>query len=729
MTMSVPSVSSKKRLLFIFTVVSFVMFCLIIRLGWIQLVNGEKYKELANSQQTRDIPIPAKRGIIYDRNGKKMAISASSNTVWVRPSEVQKPEEASKALSSILDLDEQETYEKISNKRYGLVRIARWVDDDLAELIRKEKLRGVWIAEDNKRFYPYGNFASYILGHTTDDNRGMAGIELEYDKYLSGLPGRWIKNTDGKGRQLSFSSEKYFAAENGLNVVLTIDEVIQHFAEKAIENALEANKAQRVMSLVMDVKTGDILAMAIKPDYDPNNPRVPLDEELKMQIDAMENDKKLEAWFKMWRNPIINDTYEPGSTFKIVTTSAALEEGIATPQSTYYSKGFIMVGGRQIKSWRWYNPFGHQTLAEAVANSDNPVFVELVQKLGAPTFYKYIETFGFAEPTGIDLPGERNSIMYNINAAGPVELATMSFGQSISITPIQLITAVSAVANNGKLMRPKLVKELVDSGGNVVHRFDDNLVRQIISEKTAMQMIDILESVVSETSLAYIPGYHVAGKTGTAQKVIDGRYAQSKYISSFVGFAPATNPEIAVLVIIDEPNGFSHFGGVVAAPVAKEIFEETLKYLDIKPKYTEKDEAIYTRQEVTVPDVRNLSIREASKIISNSKLDSRYGPEFTGNENAIVVDMFPKPGAKVFEKSTIILYTKTNNEIPSSVLVPNLIGKTIREANIIVESLGLKLNITGNGFATNQVPNSGVAVEPGTIINVEFNNDTNGNRN
>lgn len=729
MTMSVPNISSKKRLLFIFTVVSVVMFGLIIRLGWIQLVHGERYKELANSQQTRDIPIPAKRGIIHDRNGKKLAISASSNTVWVRPSEVQDADETADALARILELDEEETYEKISDKRYGLVRIARWIEDDLADLIRQERMRGVWIAEDNRRYYPYGNFASYILGHTTNDNRGMSGIELEYDKYLSGLPGRWIKNTDGRGRQLPFSSERYFPAEDGLSLVLTVDEVIQHFAEKAIENALEANKAERVKAIVMDVKSGDILAMAVKPDYDPNEPRVPLDEELRMELDLMKDEEKLDAWFKMWRNPLINDTYEPGSTFKIVTTSAALELGVATPESTYYSKGYIMVGGRQIKSWRWYNPFGHQTLAEAVANSDNPVFVELVQKMGAQDFYRYIESFGFAETTGIDLPGERNSLMYNINAAGPVELATMSFGQSISITPIQLITGVSAVANNGNLMTPKIVKELVDSKGNIIHRFEDNVVRQVISEKTAKQMVDILESVVSEASNAYIPGYRVAGKTGTAQKVIDGRYASGKYISSFVGFAPADDPEIAVLVIVDEPNGYSHFGGVVAAPVAREIFEESLNYLDIRPKYTETDELTYSRQEVVIPDVRDLSIKEASKILVDSNLDFKTGPEFTGDENAVVVDMFPKPGAKVQEQSTVILYIKNNSEIPSSVIVPDLTGRTIREVDVILNNLGLKLKMNGNGFAINQSPLAGIEVDPGTIVDVEFNSDINGNRN
>jgi len=282
---SQPSISSKRRLVVIFFIVSLFMFALIIRLGWIQIVQGEHYKELANSQQTRDIPIPSKRGTIYDRNGKELAISASTNTIWAKPKEVTEPEKAGEILSEILDLDADETIKKLKDTKYGLVRVERWVDDEIADEIRSKKIKGVWIAEDNKRYYPYGNFASYVLGHTTDDNKGMAGVELEYEKYLSGLPGRWIKNTDGAGRQLAFSVERYHPPEDGLSLVLTIDEVIQHFAEKAVEKALEVNNAKRVSTIVMDIKTGDILAMAAKPDYDPNVPRIPLDETLKLQID------------------------------------------------------------------------------------------------------------------------------------------------------------------------------------------------------------------------------------------------------------------------------------------------------------------------------------------------------------------------------------------------------------------------------------------------------------
>lgn len=718
--MAQPSLSSKRRLLFLFVIVNIAIFALIIRLGWIQIVNGEWYREKANSQQTRDIPIAAKRGIIYDRNGKELAISASSNTVYVKPSEVVDVEATAEKLASILNLDVETIKGKLT-QRSDTVTLVKWIDDDLATEIRQAKLKGIWIVEDNKRFYPYGNFASYILGHTTDDNRGMAGIELEYDKYLSGIPGRWIKSTDGAGRQLPFSVERYHPPEDGLGVVLTIDEVIQHFSEKAVENALEVNQAKRVSAIVMDIKTGDVLAMAAKPDYDPNQPRIPLDEALRAEMEQLDLEGQKEIWYSMWRNPLINDTYEPGSTFKLITTSAALEEGVATPNSTFYSSGTINVAGRIIKSWRWYNPFGHQTLVEAVRNSDNPVFVELAQKLGAETFYKYIYGFGFGNPTGIDLPGERSSIMYGLSQVGPVELATISFGQSISITPIQLITAVSAIANGGKLMEPRIVKELVDAEGNVVHRFEETFVRQVISEKTSKQMLEIMEVVVKDggASAAYVPGYRVGGKTGTAQKPKDGVYASGLYVSSFVGVAPVDDPRIAVLVIIDEPAGYSHYGSVTAAPAAKEILEETLRYLDIQPSYTEEEAKQLVKPEVEVPEARQMTVKEASKVLNQSNLLYHVEPDENTSENAIVVDMFPKPGATVPERSTILLYTRSD-QADSTVTVPDLSGKTIREVNTIVSSLGLRLKVSGSGLAVKQYPDASTPVEPGSIVSVEF---------
>ena len=719
--MSQPGISSKKRLVIMFLLVSMVLFALIVRLGWIQIVRGEKYKELANRYQTRDIPIPAKRGIIYDRNGKELAISASTNTIWVHPNEVEEPEKTASILSNILELEEETVLKKVKSNQ-SIVSIALYVDDEPAKAIRKENLKGVSVSESNKRFYPYGNFAAYILGHTNIDNHGIAGIELEYDKYLSGIPGRWIKNTDGKGRQLSFSTEKYYQAEDGLNVVLTIDEVIQHFAEKAVQNALEIHKAKRVYVIVMDVKTAEILAMAVKPDYDPNFPRVPLDENLEKEIEMMDKDKQLEALFAMWRNPVINDTYEPGSTFKLITTAAALEEGVATPNSTFVGRGHIMVGGRRIRCWRWYNPHGAQTLVEAIKNSCNPVFVELGMKMGARTFYNYIDGFGISDVTGIDLPGERKSIMYGIDDVGPVELATISFGQSISITPIQLVNAVAAIANDGKLMKPHLVKELTDVDGNVIHRFEETMVRQVVSEETSKMMRDIMEAAVADGSgnYAYIPGYRVGGKTGTAQKVVGKGYAQGLYVSSFAGIAPVDDPKLAVLAIVDEPGGFSTYGSMTAAPIVKEILEDSLRYLDVRPRYTDKEEEEFVRKEVVLPEVRNITIKEASKILIDNNLQFNTEPEYYADENAIVVDMFPKPGAKIPEKSIVLLYTKPNDNIPLSVEIPDLRGKTIREANIILNNLGLRLKISGSGLAFSQYPEAGITVESGRIISVEF---------
>ncbi|SCX88899.1 stage V sporulation protein D [Alkaliphilus peptidifermentans] len=721
--MSQPSISSKKRLMFMFALTSLAILGLIIRLGWIQIVNGEKYKELAKSQQTRDIPIPAKRGVIYDRNGKELAISASTNTVWIRPREISDAdaEHTAEKLAKILGLNASEVEEKIKDKRYSTVRIVYWIDDNIAEEIRNEKLKGVYIAEDNKRHYPYGNFASYILGHTNVDNRGIAGIEMEYDKYLSGIPGRWIKSTDGAGRQLAFSVERYYPPEEGLNVVLTIDEVIQHFAEKAIQNALEINQATRVTTIVMDVKTGEILAMAAKPDYDPNTPRVPLDEAVKLQLEGLSQNEQLETWYSMWRNPMINDTYEPGSTFKLVTTAAVLEEGVATPNSHFYSSGTINVAGRTLKCWRYYNPHGDQTLTEAVQNSCNTVFVQLGEKLGTNSFYSYIDAFGFTDTTSVDLPGERKSIMYQLPQVGPVELATMSFGQSISVTPIQLITAISAIANDGMLMKPRIVKELVDQEGRVVHRFEETMVRQVISEKTSREMREIMESVVVEGSgkAAYIPGYSVGGKTGTAQKVIDGRYAPGYYVASFVGVAPIDDPRLAILVIVDEPKGLSHFGSITAAPIAREILEESLRYLEIRPKYTEEEAERLIKADVIVPEIRQLSVKDAKKVLTESKLLYNIETEHQVEDSAVIVDMFPKPGAKVQENSTILLYTKDSAN-DAVVLMPNLTGKTIGEVNRIANALGLRLKISGSGVVASQYPEANEEIPQGTIISVDF---------
>ena len=660
--MSNPSINNKKRLIFALFAICLVFFGLIVRLGWIQIVNGEKLRMMAVQQQTRDVPITAKRGTVYDRNGKELAVSVTTFTVWATPSEVKSKEVVAKSLANILELEEEDVLSKVSQNK-GLVRIARWIEKDKANAIIKEKLKGIQVAQDYKRFYPYGNFASHVLGHTTTDNQGLSGVELKYDKVLSGLPGRWIKNTDAAGRQLPYGVEKYYEPENGLNVVLTIDEVIQHFTEKAMETALAETQALRVMAIVMQPKTGDILAMSVKPDYDPNTPRIPLDEAEREAYEALDSSEKSKLWNKMWRNPMVSDTYEPGSTFKLITSAAGLEEGVIEPDSPFYSPGYSIVAGQRIKCWRHYRPHGQQTFTEGVQNSCNPVFIEVAQRLGPEKFYKYLEAFGFREKTGIDLPGEGSSLIQNMNSAGPVGLATMSFGHGLSITPIRLISAISSVANDGKFMQPRIVKELTDDSGNVIHRYEPKFVRQVLSEKTSKELKLIMESVVTDGSgkKAYIPGFRVGGKTGTADKIVDGRYAKGKVYSSFVSVAPVNDPEIAVLFIVDEPQG-THYGSLTAAPAVHDIVRDTLRYLEVEPQYNEEEKEKFQKADVIVPEIRSLQLSEAANILSEANLEYNTEPITVKDGTGIVMDQFPKPGSEVQEGSIVILYVKEQSE-------------------------------------------------------------------
>lgn len=650
---------NKKRVIFFFFMVCLMFIVLIFRLGWIQIVSSEKYQQLALEQQTRDIPIPAKRGIIFDRNKKELAVSASTSTIWARPSEVKEADdvnETARILSEILEEEQDHIYKLITKDNVNLIRVAKWIKKEKSDQIRESNLKGIWIAEDNKRVYPFGAFASHIIGHTTDDNRGLSGIELKYDKYLSGLPGRWIKNTDALGRQLSYGTEKYFEAENGLNVVLTIDEVVQHFVEKAIENAFEKTQAKKVMGIVMDPETGDLLAMATYPDYDPNTSRQPILEEDLAYYNTLDNDQKQKYWNQMWRNPIISDTYEPGSTFKLITTATALDESVTTPESTYTCTGFIKVEDAVLKCWRYYNPHGLQTLAEAVQNSCNPVFIQLGQELGEDKYYEYLDYFGFKDKTGIDLPGESRAIIQDKSVIGPVELATISYGQGISVTPIQLITAVSAIGNEGKLMKPRIVKELVDDNDNVIHKFKPKVVRQVVSKKTAEELSLIMETVVTDGSgrNAQVSGYRIGGKTGTADKVVDGRYAEGKVYSSFIALAPIDDPKIAVLVIVDEPVG-THFGSMTAAPAAREILADSLRYLNVKQYYSEEELEKMQEEYVRVPDVKKITRSEAIEVLAEKGLEHEIIPE-DETQDFIVEDQYPKPGELVRKNVAVYLY-------------------------------------------------------------------------
>lgn len=649
---------SKKRIVIVLFGCCGLFFALTTRTAYLQLIKGNWLSEKAIEQQTREVPIPAKRGTIYDRNMKELAVSATKYTIWCKPVEVVDKEQAAKILAEILDKDEKEIVELLGKKNMALVKIERWIDDAKASKIREAKIPGIWVAEDNQRYYPYGNFAPYVLGHTSADSQGIAGIEMQYNKNLQGSDGKLIISTDASGREIPSGMEKYFEPTQGNGVVLTIDEVIQHFTEKAVQKAYELNNAKRVTVVALDPKTGDVLSMASKPDYDPNNPREPIYPYFEEELAKYSEKDKLKGYYQMWRNPAVSDTYEPGSTFKLVTSSAGLEENVIKDGETFTCTGSVTIGGRRIKCWRHYEPHGEQSFAQGVQNSCNPVFIEVGNRLGVSKLYDYIEGFGFKEKTGIDLPGEAKGIMYNEKNVGPVELATISFGQSISVTPMQLTRAISAIANDGKLMQPRLVKAFTDDKGNIIEELEPVMSRQVISEETSKQMMEIAESVVSQGSgkAAYIPGYKIGGKTGTAQKVIDGKYAQGKYICSFIGIAPTDDPQIVVLAIVDEPTGVMAFGSTTAGPIVKEIMQDSLKYLGVEQKYTEEEKEEFEKKQVVVPDVRNMSIGDATKVLEESGLKANLDTDIELSEDTTVKDMFPKPGVKVEEDSSIILY-------------------------------------------------------------------------
>lgn len=653
--------SSKKRLRFVLVVALIIVIALIFRLFHIQVVRSEELKRGALEQWTKSIDIKSNRGVIYDRNGKKLAISTTAYTVWATPAEIKDKEETAKILAEQLDLNEEQIFEKIT-KNVGVEKIKQWITREEANELRKLDIRGITIVDDSKRFYPFGNFASYILGFTDIDNNGLYGVERTYDEYLSGLPGKWITTTDATNQQMPYDGETIYDAKDGLSVVLTIDETIQHFAENAASKALVETQSKNISVIVMEPDTGDILAMANKPDYDPNEPRTPLNEQEKQSWANLTQDQLQQEWFDMWRNFSINDIYEPGSTFKIITAAAALEEGVATLDTHYFCNGFIRdIPGETLKCASWYNPHGSQTFSEAVQNSCNVAFVNMARDLGKEKLHEYIKAFGFGETSGIDLLGEQAGLFRSVEVMKEVDLAVMSYGHGISVTPLQMVNGFTTLANGGNLMKPRIVKHLVDHEGEVVENFEPEIRRKVLSEETTKIMNDILEKVVLEGtgSRAYVPGYRVGGKTGTAQKIRDGGgYSAGKYIGSFGAIAPADDPKIAILVIVDEPVGV-YYGGSTAAPIAQEVIKDTLNYLEIRTEFTE-DELELIEEIITVPDLRNMVIGQAGKILT--ELELRYTTEYDGiTEASKVTDQYPSPGVEVLKGSIIDLYI---NETP-----------------------------------------------------------------
>ncbi len=572
------SFRGKKRLLLMLAVFVLSLIVLSIRVGYIMLFKAEEYQNMAYEQQTRDRLIAPKRGSILDRNGNGIAVTESVSAVSVIHAQIENEEETAKALSEILELDYEDVLEDVK-ENVALKRIKSKVDNETAAEIRELNLPGVMIDEDVERTYPYYTLAASVIGFVGKDNQGIIGLESKYEEYLKGEPGKIMTLTDSRGRRVSDAEERVEPI-NGENLVTSIDVVIQQYAEQEIAAAVEAKNAKSGVIIVMNPQNGEIYAMANYPTFDLNEPFTINDEELAAMWDTFTAEEQNEYFNQMWRNKAINDTYEPGSTFKIVTASTGLEEGVITPESTFNCTGSMVVGGRTIKCWRYPRTHGTQTFAEGVRNSCNPVFMAVAERIGADTFYDYMIKFGFAEKTGIDLNGEAVGILHKKDDIGPVELATMSFGQTFQITPIQLLRAAAAVVNGGKLITPHFAIKTVDDNGFTVNTFEWPEGERVISEETSATMREILESVVAEGTgnKAQVEGYRIGGKTATSQKLPRG---SGKYIASFMSFAPADDPQVMALVLIDEPEGV-YYGGTVAGPVMRDLLTNILPYLNIE---------------------------------------------------------------------------------------------------------------------------------------------------
>ena len=644
------SLQLKRR---IFTlIISFVAltFAMCIRLSYVQLVEGDKLQTLAEEQQTRDRTIAPTRGNIYDRNLNVLAKSASVATIGVVHAQIQDPERVAKVLTEHLNMDYATVYKKVT-KRVAFERIATKVDKSIADEIRALNLPGVKVDEDSKRYYPFNTLASQTIGFVGKDNQGIVGLEVKYDSYLKGTPGKILMETNGKGQRREEEVEVRIDPTNGNHLVSTLDLTLQQYAEQAIEKAVQMKGARRGAIIMMNPQNGEIYALAIKPDFNLNEPFTINNEQLASSWNLFTSAEKQNYLNQMWRNFTINDTYEPGSTFKVFTSAMGLEEGVVDENSSFNCSGSKTVAGRTIKCWRSPRAHGQETFVQGVQNSCNPVFMEVAERIGASKFYDYMIKFGFKSKTNIDLPGEAVGILHSKSNIGPVELATMSFGQSFQITPMQLLSASAAAVNGGYIVTPHFGKEVIDDSGNVVTTFDFGKGEQIISAKTSERLKKILESVVSEGGghKAYIPGYHIGGKTATSQKLPRG---SGKYTASFMSFAPADNPIIMTLVIIDEPQG-TYYGGAIAGPVMKEVLENALPYLGIQPDYTQEELQQKEVQKVTVPDFRNMTIKDAKNQADEVSIEV----EIQG-EGQYITSQFPMPGEMINKTTKIILYTQ-----------------------------------------------------------------------
>ncbi|SHE10454.1 putative penicillin-binding protein [Chlamydia abortus] len=622
-----------------------IFLALVIRLAYVQLWKGSELAEMAEDSWRRNIPFAAKRGEIWDRNGVRLTYNVSSPSVMAIPAQIKDPKMTASRLAAALQGSEEKIYEQIT-KRQSIQKIqpaGRKITEEKAQEIRAMNLPGIVVAEDNKRYYPFGSLAAHILGVTGIDNQGLTGLEARYDKLLTGQAGNISYLSDAAGREMPNTSDEFVNPRDGLNLQLTIDHYLQSVLERELDQAMLQLQADHIIGLMMDPNTGEILAMSGRPTYEPDRFR---------EYPSEVYNRNLPIWM----------TYEPGSTFKIITLAAALEEGkVDLHNEHFFDPGHIEVSGSRLRCWK-RGGHGSETFLEVVENSCNPGFVVMGQRLGKDLLFDYIKRFGFGQKTGIDLSGEENGILFKPSRVGPVELATTSFGQGVSVTPIQQVAAVSAAINGGKLYKPHLAKAWYNpETGEVVETIQPELVGNVISENTSKLVREALESVVAKGTgrNAFVEGYRVGGKTGTAQKVVNGRYSPNEHIVSFIGFAPADDPKVVVYIAVDNPQGIQ-FGGLIAAPIVKNIMSDALRYMQIEPR-KDQIEKEYRYGEPKMVEVPNMIGATVQEIYEDIRSDLNIAKSGSGN---YVISQAPKPGTKVDQGATVRIFLSDQDPGP-----------------------------------------------------------------
>ncbi len=766
-----PSRIMKRRLnlwinLVIIALVAYIIICIF----KVSVTESKKWQELANSQQLKSTVVPASRGTIYDTNDQVLAQSATVYTVYCDPQMLwndyldkkdERLQELQKLVADEDDADKRAGYQKKLDKakstddsfadlveflastlemdttkiekfctdkgsRYVIIKknVEKTTADKIEDYLSEEGLDGIRCDPSTKRFYPQNELASNVIGHLSYDGDGIYGLESYYDDYLSGIDGRVVTATARNGTEIPYRYKQSYDAQDGDSLKLNIDVNIQYHLERALKKAYDENKPnERACGIIMNPKTGEVYAMATSYSYDPNNPAQITSDQMAAELEKLDpdsqeySDLQLNAWSTQWKNKAISELYFPGSVFKVITGSSALEEKAISLEDTFSGHTSITVADRNFNCWATYD-HGSQNLATAMLNSCNPAFVQIGQRLGTEGFFKYFKAYGFTELTGIDLPGEASSIYMPLSRMGSVELASSSFGQTNKVTPIQMITAYSACVNGGYLVTPQIVDKIVDSNGNVVKDFDTVVKRQVISEETSAAMREILEGVVNgqQGSNCYIQGYRIGGKSGTSQK-IDVDSTGNTYVASYCAFAPADDPEIIMLVMVDDPTGEKYYGSQVAAPICVEVLSEVLPYMGFFPEYTEEE---LEKLQVSVPNVEYTSIDSAKKTLEDLGLEVKL--QGSGDS---VLKQVPK-AVSVERGSSVVLYTE-EGYTEDTVVVPNLQGLTKEQAKNTLEAYGLNLSPQGSAAyeegalaKDDQDYSEGANVPVGTAVKVTF---------